>query len=318
MRRHATVEELACLELDGLKRRKAAKIRAHVASCAHCTDVIRQLDGVPDALASASVLFPPMPQHLSARIEASLTVEAHQRLAAMPATEGGRRDLPARRSMRADRAGAAWRLPGFSVGASRVLAGAGALAVIGGGGYLIANTVGSTSSHSVPSAASNAAPGEHAALSFGSAVRYRQDHTTSQITTVHSNTNFTSGQLAVDAVAAVDTARAHGIVSHKVGTAGTGRTTVPSATQSAGKLSANANSASAPAAGSAANLTGCVDLIAAGRPLLLVEIARYEGRPATIIVVAATAASAARVWVVGNGCSATGKDVLASLALPGL
>src|SRR5260370_427028 len=73
-------------------------------------------------------------------------------------------------------------------------------------------------------------------------------------------------------------------------------------------------------AGRSLSLTGtdrrqrgaCVTRLAAGRDVLLVEVARYEGHRATVIV-AATSASARKlsVWVVGPGCSAARSDVIA-------
>jgi hypothetical protein len=43
---------------------------------------------------------------------------------------------------------------------------------------------------------------------------------------------------------------------------------------------------------------------------------RYQGRQATIIVVAG-GAGGARVWVVGPGCSRTGSDVITQASLAG-
>ncbi len=64
-------------------------------------------------------------------------------------------------------------------------------------------------------------------------------------------------------------------------------------------------------------LSGCVSLIAAGRKVLLVDIATFDRKPATIIVTARKGPAAAQVWVVGSGCSSTTRDVLAHRALPG-
>jgi hypothetical protein len=52
-------------------------------------------------------------------------------------------------------------------------------------------------------------------------------------------------------------------------------------------------------------LSGCVRRVTQGRTPMLVDVARYEGRPATLIVVPAVAADRLDVWVVGPACSAT-------------
>jgi hypothetical protein len=50
--------------------------------------------------------------------------------------------------------------------------------------------------------------------------------------------------------------------------------------------------------------TECVQRVAQGRRPLLVDIARYEGRPATVIVLPA-ASGRLDIWVVGPACSAS-------------
>jgi hypothetical protein len=65
-------------------------------------------------------------------------------------------------------------------------------------------------------------------------------------------------------------------------------------------------------------LQGCVNRIDAGEMVLLVEVARYRGRPATVIVTDVTVIGPAQIWVVGTGCSASRSDVLthATMAAP--
>src|SRR5215475_3796921 len=120
---HATTDQLASLAVGALSARKTARISAHVTVCEQCGQVSRQLDQVPAVLTSAQYL--PMPATVSIRIEAALRVEATQRLTAMPATEGGRGELPARHRRRATRRG--WTLPGLSARGTWVVAAAGAL-----------------------------------------------------------------------------------------------------------------------------------------------------------------------------------------------
>lgn len=58
---------------------------------------------------------------------------------------------------------------------------------------------------------------------------------------------------------------------------------------------------------------GCVQKVAGGAPLVRVESAHFEGRPATIIV--ARTSRGEQVWVTGPGCSATHRDVVYAATL---
>ena len=55
-------------------------------------------------------------------------------------------------------------------------------------------------------------------------------------------------------------------------------------------------------------MRGCAGTIADGRAVELVDQARYAGRPAIIIVLAAGGGQPATVWVMGPGCSAGHPD----------
>jgi hypothetical protein len=61
-------------------------------------------------------------------------------------------------------------------------------------------------------------------------------------------------------------------------------------------------------------LTACVLHVTDGARLALVQSARYEGQPATVIVVSRPSGDTA--WVVGSGCSATSEDLLDKATLP--
>ena len=61
---------------------------------------------------------------------------------------------------------------------------------------------------------------------------------------------------------------------------------------------------------SASALAGCVNRIAAGERVLLVDVARYQGAPATVIVTQPAAGGPERISVVGTGCSASRSDLL--------
>jgi hypothetical protein len=80
--------------------------------------------------------------------------------------------------------------------------------------------------------------------------------------------------------------------------------------QVAAELRHDDQTLSRPAGGAAQRLTDCVHRIAANRRPLLVDVAGYEGQPATIIALPGAGVDRLDVWVVGPGCSATANDVI--------
>ncbi|HEX6470365.1 MAG TPA: hypothetical protein VF069_14805 [Streptosporangiaceae bacterium] len=57
-------------------------------------------------------------------------------------------------------------------------------------------------------------------------------------------------------------------------------------------------------------LAGCVRRVTGGRMPLVVDVAKYEGRPATVIALPGVDTSRLDVWVVGPACSATDPAVI--------
>jgi hypothetical protein len=310
VKRHASPEELARLGADDLKPRKAARIRRHLATCAQCTQLNSQLSAVPALL--SSVEFGPIPEHLSARIENALVVEARLRLANEPATEAGRRDLPTARSARLGRRRhgrdlAGWRLPGLSVAATRALATAGAIALIGGGGYEIASHAGVPTASTVRSAsgaANGSVPGAAASQSVGAPVNYGHGSEARSIPTVTSPTDFEPSALRAQAAAALKAARLEGVHSGPPVPVRNQAFGYPSATSTTGLHSLAATGLVG------ARLAGCISRFSAGRVVQLVENANFKGKPATIIITSLPSGQSAEVWVVGESCSASQGDVL--------
>jgi hypothetical protein len=62
-------------------------------------------------------------------------------------------------------------------------------------------------------------------------------------------------------------------------------------------------------------LVGCVNLVSGGSPTLLVDQAKYEGQPATIIVVSPGTGPNV-IWVVGPKCSADDRDEMTHQQIP--
>lgn len=306
MNGHASLEELARLAADDLKPRKAAKIRHHLASCAQCTELNAQLSAVPAIL--SSVHFGPMPDNLSARVETALAVEARQRLANEPATEAGRGELPARSARPgrqrhgADRVG--WRLPGLSVAATRALATAGAIALIGGGGYEIASHSGiGTTTASSASSGNTSVPAAEASQAVGAPVNYGHGAQARSIATMTSSTDFEPSTLVAQVVAAWNAAQVENV---RAGPPVNSPLAQSSATSSSGLRNLASDHVL-----TGESLGSCVGRFATpGLTVQLVENARYMGKPATIIVTSAPSSHAAEVWVVGESCSASHMDLL--------
>ena len=201
MKRHASADELADLAAGVLKPRKAGKISAHLSGCAYCTDVSSQLANVSNLLATVPIA--PMPASLSTRIESAIAAESAERLASEPATEAGRRDLPAR-GRRSQPSGQGWRVPLLSGPASRLVAAAGALAIIGGGGYEIAAHIGTAGTSVSSGSAGSAVLPSTQRLSVGPRITFKQGTQTKSVRTVSSDTNFTGPTLGKQAVAALN------------------------------------------------------------------------------------------------------------------
>jgi len=298
--KHLSADQLADFAVGKLRPRKAARIRAHIAQCEQCTQVTRQLNAIAAMLADAS--YPQLPESVSARIASAIGSEAQKRPAAMPATEVGRRDLRARRPRAGG--GGGWQLPGLSLRATRLAAVASAVVIAAAGSYLVAENGSASITRSSSSPLAGAAARAQQ-ISPGPDVTYGQPGPLHTIRTVESDTNFVASHLRAEATSAVQAAEAREAFAAQ-----------PSASTAA-LLSASA----ADPGGNGPNarqLAGCIGRIAPGETVLAIDIARYQGRPAVVIVTGATLVRNAEAWVVGSSCSATTKDVLQQVALGSL
>jgi hypothetical protein len=294
---HPKTQQLARMAVGGLRARRAARIHAHVAQCEQCARVCQELNAIRAILARAT--YPPMPGKFSARIESAISREAQRRLAA---TVVDRRDMPARRPRAGD--GGGWHAPGLQASAARLAAAACAVVIAVGGSYLVAENVGTsvTRSPSLPFAGA-VVPVQQ--LTPGPNVTYGRPGSLNTIRAVESHTNFVAAHLRTEAISAVRVAEGRAPFAAQ-----------PSAITTAMPAGSAADAiADGP---SASRLAGCIGLISPGRTVLLIDIARYQGKPAAVIVTAAAVVSAAKAWVVGSSCSATTKDVLNQAALGNL
>ena len=308
MRRHADAETLAAFREELLSRRKAARVSAHLAACSRCAGLDAQLTEV-SALLTASTA-PPMPDALTARIAAAIAAEAAARAAttadhavatadgtvAVGAAGGG--TGPHDRAARPARPSRAPSGPGRARLALRVAAVTAAVVVVAGGGYGVARLLTANPESATSAGAGNeAAPaaGGHGAASESTpgglgAPSAGRSAPTARI--VSSGTNYRPGQLEAQ-VSTVLTQ--HGA----------------SAGAKTGSSPANQPAASLPA------VPACVPHVTGGKRPLLVDLAKYQGRPATVIVIPGATSGTLQAFVVADPCTATTGRVLAKATFPG-
>jgi hypothetical protein len=315
--RHYSAETLALYREDAVSSRKTARIRSHLAGCDTCSAVIADLVSV--SVIVHSVQAPPMPDRLAERIQMALAGESAARVGS-PATAGapaapaparpvqvpGRPDLPERSRQGRRRL----RMPDLSSPLLlRTLAATGAVAIIAGGGYLLASgQAGTSSATNGASGARPAAPrpstanrNASASQSASRTVQYRVDGKTVSATLLTSHTDFTRKAMARQVRSR--------LTSYPKPLSG------PENSPAAGFSSSSSPSI---AGVSMLRIEGCMTRIAAGRSILIADVARYLGRPATIIVFAPVKPGAVYdVAVVGLGCSSSVSDLITTARVPG-
>jgi hypothetical protein len=340
MSRHIHAEVLARYRNGDLGERRTRRVRAHVAGCDRCAAASSGLAEVSQLLRAAAA--PPMPTDITARIEAALAAEAAQ---PSRATAGAGRPEPARRpettqrpettrrpgtTRRSGSARRASRPVLHSPVALRVLAGTAAAAVIAGGAYSASQLAGSGNTGTASSAtagssedagrsaagsasdspmvkAPGAAPlsspapsaagvgGSAAASSAaGPALTYRAAHGTATFVPVAAKAGFGRQGLAGEVGDLLRSTRRTAPLGIPSGS-GTSRffSGIPVST-----------------------LEGCVSRVAAGGRVRLVDVDRYRGSKATIIVVAPAAGGPQQIWVVGTGCSSSDPHLITRATLP--
>jgi hypothetical protein len=316
-----------------LSARKAARIEAHMSKCAVCTETEVDLLAVSSLLAASQL--PPMPDALVQRIDIVIASESTARAVSVAAGAGaqavsaadlaespegdagasrpgedgpalipGRPDLP-QRTKRA-RGSRRFRLPSLSSPlVLRGLAATAAVVIIAGAGFLLARgqTQPESAKRSSGQAAGPVAPvpsakgAANAALRQRVSVHYQLKGKSVTTTALVSRTNFQRRTLARQVRRDVSRTASFGHVY---------------ASESV------APSQPTPSAGfSIPQMASCLSRINAGRPVLLVAVARFLGKPARIIVLrSAASAGILDIAIVGPACSASSLDVIFRTTIP--
>jgi hypothetical protein len=310
---HPDADTLAACREGLLGRRRSARIRAHLARCSRCASIDHELAAVTTLLASAPA--PRIPDELAARLDTVLAAESAARARGespaadgipatsdgMPATAGatggaaGGGSGPAGQAgprpgrPRSTRPARPWR-----VTALRAASVTAALLVIAGGGYGVSrllqggNSAGNSSvsggSRSLPGVAPGARVPRQGGNSAAGSSRAGLMIPSGGVSLVRSGTDYRPGQLA---------AQAEEVLARWPARSG-GQSTSPVPT----------------------TLAGCVRLFAGVARPILVDEARYNGQPATIIINAPAAGHPGRVWVIVPSCSAAGRQLVRTAVLP--
>ena len=267
--------------------RRGARISAHLAACERCADVCDQLAEVSAVFAAVPV--PAMPDAVTARLEGVLAAEAAQRHDSERAVDPR---FPDRAASRPPRRHRDFRLVGL-----RVLAPAAAVAVLAAGVYGLSRVSGSSSSSSAASgtlatpAASHAASMQAGSAAVPSDAGIGRPGMTPQIEApiaygvVTSHNNYQRASLAQ---------QLNTELQRHVQATGTAQELAPGP------------------------LRACVVRVIKGtKPgtLVLLEEARFQSRPAIVIVAVSDHHYAA--WVTTADCSGTSGNVLATTTFSG-
>jgi hypothetical protein len=306
---HPEAEVLAEFRAGLITGRRGARITAHLAGCDRCTALDDQLAGVSALLASVPPLV--MPDSLTQRLDTVLAAEAARQdrvgadragagQVATDQAERGRADGPAHPATGRKRTPR----PSFRLLSARVLAPV-AVALLAVGGYGLSQIAG---------------PGGQVTTSSGAATGGSGAASSAQ-----------SAQAAAPTAASSHAnAPKSPIVRGTAGSAPQARRLTFSMTASTVDFSADPAtlkrqvkhelSTASPAAGSVTarpvttRLRECVQNLTRGATLVRVESARFQGKPAILVVTRTGPDEVA--WIAGKNCSATSRDILATTTIP--
>ena len=288
MRRHSAhvnANGLAELSAGLISGRRATRIHAHLVGCQRCASVSAGLSGVRVLL--ASVPPSPMPEAVTARLGAAIAAEAAARSAAAAAPEqltrghtpqpaGTAGDGPPRR-----------RWPGWtSPAAARAFATAAAVCLVAAGGY---------------SAVQLTSPGSSGpSVSAGPATRTRIGTAAGPY---HVGASRGGGQVTAQPAFSV-------VISGIDYNRSTLSAQIESELSKLSRVGPDTQAGKAIRRTPTAQQDACALEVTSGVTPTLVDAARYQGHPATIIALTQKGNPYAQAWVVGPKCSGTQSDQL--------
>lgn len=273
---HLDSDVLAEFRAGLITGRRRARMAAHLAVCDRCSALSGQLAEVSALL--AAVPAPAVPDSVAQRLETALAAENEKRR-----DDSERAGADRSRDRVTDPRPARHR--GWRLVSMRVLAPAAAVVVLVAGGYGLSLISGgpTSSTASSGSAAEPAATKARPAAGTASHPALFPAIKGSSVNVVTSSTDYR-----------------HATLSHQL------------------EQAMRASGPALPAQAASAQLQGCVRRVTSGvspGTPVLVENARYQGRPATVIV--ASSGNGYAAWVMAPGCSASRGDVLDRATLPG-
>ena len=325
MRGHADAATLAAFREELLSARKAAQVSAHLAACPRCTALEAQLAEVTTMLNRATA--PPMPEALTARIQAALATEAAARAAdapklaatvaapgaATPGTPGhnGSQGTNGQdRTKRAARSRTGWRGHDRAWLALRVAVVTAAVAVIAGGGYGVAQLLtGSSTAVNSTAAGTGAAPN----IKVKGPVKGPVPHVSAGGFNPVPGSSPGTGRSARSSTGTFAPLVISSGTNYRPASLGAQASTVLK------QLTRNAVPTLAPTQNPASlfpDLQSCLIHIANGQHPLLVDLAKYQGHPALIVVLPSTNGGQPLAQAIAPGCTSTTANVLATATLP--
>ena len=292
---HVDAEVLAELSAGLIDGKRATRIHAHLAGCQRCARRSAALTEISTLL--ASVPSPRMPDDVVTRLNATLAREAAHRSAPVTApAQSGHQDT-ANSVVRFSRAAKGRRRGLTSPVAARAFAAAAAACVVAAGGYTAVQLTSGPSTPNGPSAP------KHAQAGGGSQALGPS----------------TGGPHAAPFIPHTETGTATGPgkqLSFKVVDSGIDYRTTSLGTQITTELNKVVALRAQPLYPPTTQQYACVSDVTGGTAPALVDRARFQGRPATIIALSHVGNQVSQAWVVGPSCSASDTDILEHVTLP--
>ncbi|HEX4253533.1 MAG TPA: hypothetical protein VH089_00520 [Streptosporangiaceae bacterium] len=296
---HVDAEVLAELSAGLIDGKRATRIHAHLAGCQRCAQRSASLAEISTLL--TSVPSPRMPDDVVTRLNATLAREAAHRSAPATAPARSSNQDTANTVVEFSRAAKGRRRVLTSPVAARAFAAAAAACVVAAGGYTAVQlTTGGSSTPIGPGVANGPVTTKHAASRGGSARGLPTGSVHAQPFIPKTGNGASNGPEQQLAFKVVDSGIDYQSTSL--------RTQIKTELNKVVAL----KSLHTPTPQQYA----CVSDVTGGTAPALVDKARFQGRPATIIALSHVGKQFSQAWVVGPSCSASKTDILEYVTLP--